>query len=56
MTETGFFSIGMTLNVIHMKLQKLLIFYSAVKAPGGIPYNDLNREAPPKVEAKGVPL
>ena len=32
MTETGFFSIGMsriTLNVIHLKLQKLLIFYSA---------------------------
>ena len=32
MTETGFFSIGtsrITLNVIHMKLQKLLIFYSA---------------------------
>ena len=32
MTETGFFSIGMpgiTLNAIHMKLQKFLIFYSS---------------------------
>ena len=31
-------------------------FLFRLKAPGGIPYNDLNREAPPKVEAKGVPF
>ena len=57
MTETGFFSIAMSRITCYLhEVAKVVNYLFCLKAPGGIPYNDLNREAPPKVEAKSVPF